>query len=125
MDAELIDPTRDRVWAVDATVTFTSYVVAESADEAERIAKDEADDLEPEFAARELTEPPTLEDGVVPYGRSCWEGRHLTVEEAVELVASHKPVQDGQTLLMPFADSPPPLYPPRIEDYLAERGPAR
>jgi hypothetical protein len=40
----------------------------------------------------------------------------------VELVASHKPAYDDETLLMPFADGPPPLYPPRIEDYLTERG---
>jgi hypothetical protein len=120
-DADRIDPTVDRVWAVDVTVSYTSYVVAETADEAERIAEDENDvhDLDPDFTASELTAPPTLEDGVVPYGRSYWEGRSLTVEEAVELVVSHKPVHDPQTLLMPFADSPPPIYPPRIEDYLA------
>ena len=125
IDVDLIDPTRDRVWAVDMTVSYTAYVVAETADEAERIAKDEADDLELDFVASELTEPPALEDGVVPYGRSCWEGRHLTVEEAVELIASYQPFYDDQTLLMPFADSPPPLHPARIDDYLAAGRSAR
>jgi hypothetical protein len=121
-DAEQIDPTRDRVWAVDVSVSYTAYVVAEHASEAERIAKDEADhDLDPDFVASEVTEPPDTEDGIVPYGRSSWEGRHLSVEEAVELVASHQPVYDDQTLLMPFAVAPPPLHPARIEDYLADR----
>ena len=121
-DADLIDPTRDRVWAVDVTVIFTSYVVAETADEAERIAKDEAGDVEPEFTAGELTEPLPATDAEgrsIPFGPSCWENRELTVNEAVELVASHQPVYDHQTELMPFAESPPPLYPPRIDDYLA------
>src|SRR5690349_5486989 len=45
MDAELIDPTRDRVWAVDVTVIFTSYVVAETREDAERIAENEAGDV--------------------------------------------------------------------------------
>jgi hypothetical protein len=121
-DAELIDPTVDRVWAVDATVIYTAYVIAETAVEAERIAEDEASDLEPDFSARELTEPleqPDSDRQIVPYGRSRWEDRDLTVNEAVELVASHQPAYDDRTLLMPFADSPPPLYPQRIEDYLA------
>ena len=118
-DADLIDPTRDRVWAVDVSVRFTSYVVAETADEAERIAKDEADDLNPNFTASELTEPPNTEDGIIPYGRSSWDGRELTVDEAVGLIASHKPTHDTATLLMPFAEGPPPLRPSRIEDYLA------
>ncbi len=127
-DADLIDPTLDRVWAVDATVIYTAYVVAETADEAERIAEDEAGDLEPDFTARELTEPLEQSDGdrrIVPYGRSRWEYRELTVNEAVELVASHQPVYDTETLLMPFADAPPPIYPPRIEDFLAARRSAR
>ncbi len=127
-DADLIDPTLDRVWAVDATVIYTAYVVAETAEEAERIAEDEAGDLEPNFSARELTVPLEQQDAdarIVPHGRSCWEGREMTVEEAVELVASQKPVYDDRTLLMPFVDSPPPIYPPQIEDYLAARREAR
>jgi hypothetical protein len=123
-DTDLIDPTRDRVWAVDVSAgpSYTAYVVAETANEAERIAENEADDLQPTFSGREITEPlhAVDDDGwEVPSGHSRWDGRELTVNEAVELVASHKPVYDDQTLLMPFADSPPPLYPPRIDDYLA------
>ena len=129
MGAEQIDPSRDRVWAVNVIVAFTSYVVAQTADEAERIAEDEAGDLEPEFTARELTEPlPQVDpDGRShPFGPSSWEHRHLTVNEAVELVAAHKPVHDDQTLLMPFAEgTPPPIRPPRIEDYLAAGREAR
>ena len=122
MGVEQIDPTRDRVWAVDVTFNYTTYVVAETAWKAERIAEDEADDLEPDFRARELTDPleaPDVDPEETPLGRSCWEGRELTINEAVELVARHKPVYDDRTLLMPFAAAPPPLYPPRIDDYLA------
>ncbi len=104
------------------------HLIAETADEAERIAEDEAGDLQPDFTAREVTEPLEQPDGdrrIVPYGRSRWKGRDLTVNEAVELIASHMPVYDTETLLMPFADSPPPIYPPRIEDYRAARRLAR
>lgn len=107
------------------TVIFTSYVVAETADEAEQIAEDEAGDLEPEYTARELTEPlPEADpDGrSVPFGPSHCDDREITVNEAVALVASHKPGYDDLTL-MPFADSPPPLQPARIEDYLADGRP--
>ena len=114
-DHDLIDPTRDRVWAVDVTVSFTSYVVAESAQEAERIAEDEGDEDDARYIASELTEPPNTEDGVIPYGRSRWNDRQITVDEAVELIAAHKLVYDTQTALMPFADSPPPIYPRRTE----------
>ena len=120
-DADPIDPTLDRVWAVDVALTYTTYVVAEDADEAEQIARD-VDDRPPGSSVRELTEPldtPDADGQAIPHGRSCWEDRQLSVNEAVELIAGHKPVYDTQTLLMPFADSPPPLYPPRIEDYLA------
>src|SRR2546428_6693943 len=105
MGAELIDPTRDRVWAVDVLITHTAYVVAKSADEAERIAKDTTDDFDPVYYARELVKPLVPHDpdaDVKPYGASRWEDRELTVNEAVELVASHRPVYDTQTILMPF-----------------------
>jgi hypothetical protein len=118
-DADLIDPTVDRVWAVDVTVSYTTYVVAETAEEAERIAEDEAESGEPDFSGRELTEPldpRDLDCGTVPFGRSCWEDRQITVNEAVELIASHKPIYDTQTMLMPFADTPPPINPRRAED---------
>ena len=118
-DDGLIDPTLDRVWAVDVTLSYTTYVVVESAEEAERIAEDEAEEGEPDYDARELTEPLEPRDsdgGTIPYGRSSWDGREITVNAAVELIASHKPVYDTQTMLMPFADSPPPIYPRRTED---------
>ncbi len=123
-DADLIHPTRDRVWAVDVTVTYAMFVVTETAGEAEQIAEDEADDAstrwdEADYYAHELKKPLKHSGHAVPYGRSCWEDRQITVNEAVELIASHKPVYDTKTRLMPFADTPPPLYPPRIEDYLA------
>ncbi len=124
-DAELIDPIVDRVWAVDAIVSYTAYVVAETAGEAERIAEDEAGDFEPDFSASELTEPLDTDSRVIRYGRSCWEDRQVTVNEAVELVASYQPGLPHATLLMPFVDSPPPIYPPRIEDYLAAGRSAR
>jgi hypothetical protein len=126
-DTDVIDPTVDRVWAVDVAPSggYTAYVVAKTAGEAEHIAEDDADDLEPTFSARELSEPLPEADGnsrEVPSGRSRWDGHKLTVNEAVDLVASHRPVYDDQTLLMPFAEGPPPLYPPRMEDYLAGGG---
>ena len=126
-DCEQIDPTRDRVWAVDVTVAYTSYVITQTAADAERMARDAADGLEPEFTARELTEPlqPEGRGRLVPLGRTSWEGRELTVNQAVELVAAHKPAFDDETALMPFAEGPPPLYPPRIEDYLADGREAR
>jgi hypothetical protein len=107
------------VWAVAVTVNYTDYVVADTAREAERIAKDAAGDVEPDFSARELTEPLAVQERFadsVPYGRTTFEGRELTVNEAVELIASHKPVYDTETVLMPFVDSPPPIHPPRGED---------
>ena len=123
MDAELIDPTRDRVWAVEVIVCYTDFVVAETADEAKRVAKDAAGDVVPEFFARELTEP--LEEQTrfadsVPYGRTTFEGRELTVNEAVALITSHKPAFDTETALMPFTDTPPPIYPRRGEGDAAE-----
>jgi hypothetical protein len=119
-DTALIDPTRDRVWAVDVNITFTTYVIAETARKAEQVAEHEEGD--PHYSARELTVPLASYDpdaGTTPYGHSCWQDRELTVNEAVELVAGHKPAYDTETVLMPFAEGPPPLYPPRIEDYLA------
>jgi hypothetical protein len=123
-DADQIDPRRDRVWAVNVTVAFTSYVIAETADEAERIARrEERLDVDPNYSARELTKPlAELDDDgkMIPHGRSYWAGREITVNEAVGLL---EPVYDDQTELMPFAEGPPPLYPRAIDDYPAERGP--
>jgi hypothetical protein len=118
-DCDQIDPARDRVWAVDVSVNFTTYVVAETAHDAERIAEQE--EGVPRYSAHELTAqlPPYDPDyDTIPYGASRWEDRDLTVHEAVELL---EPVYDRQTLLMPFAESPPPLHPRRIDDYLALR----
>ena len=120
-DHDLIDPRHDRVWAVDVTVSYTAYVVAETAREAERIAENEGAEDDARYTANELTEPPNTEDGVIPYGRSYWQDRQITVDEAVELIARHKPVYDTQTALMPFADSPPPLHPRLTEDGAARR----
>jgi hypothetical protein len=115
---------------VEVTTTYTTYVVAETAAEANQIAEDkvaEDEDLRENAMARylasELTAPldPPDHDDLVPWGRSCWEDRELTVNEAVDLVASHKPVYDTQTQLMPFADSPPPIYPRRGEGDAAGR----
>jgi hypothetical protein len=131
MDAELIDPTRDRVWAVEVTVTYTTYVVVKDASEAERIGEDKVDEDEDlrenavtRYLASELTKPLDLheeDDDLVPWGRSRWEHRELTVNEAVDLVASHKPVYDTEVVLIPFVDSPPPIYPRRGEGDAAGR----
>ena len=128
-DDDLIDPTVDRVWAVDVTVTYTTYVVAqnaEEAEEAERVAEDEATEDDVDCSASELTEPLKPGDGgdatLIPYGASRWDGRQITVNEALELVASRKPVYDTQTVLMPFADSPPPIHPRPDQDAAGRQG---
>ena len=45
--------------------------------------------------------------GIIAWGHSLWDGRQVTVNEAAELIAPHRPVRDTQTLLMPFIDEPP------------------
>ena len=112
MDADLIDPTRDRVWAVDVTISYTTYVVAETAEDAEAIAEDATDEdgelgTDDEYVACEMTEPLADDGGTVAWGHSLWDGRQVTVNEAVELIAPHRPVRDTQTMLMPFVDEPP------------------
>jgi hypothetical protein len=114
MDADVIDPTRDRVWAVDVTVTYTTYVVAESADRAEEIASDASDEDRrlaaccEEYRAGKLTAPVPGDEGrTIAWGHSLWGEDQLTVNEAVALIASRAPVQDTSTLLMPFVDAAP------------------
>jgi len=112
MDADLIDPTRDRVWAVDVTISYTTYVVAETAQDAEAIAEEATDqdrdlDTDDEYVACELTEPLADDGGIVAWGHSLWDGQQVTVNEAVDLIAPHRPVRDTQTMLMPFVDEPP------------------
>jgi hypothetical protein len=112
MDADLIDPRRDRVWAVDVTMTYTTYVVAESADAALEIAEEAADEdralgTDDDYVATELTETVSEADGIVAWGHSLHDGQQVTVNEAVELVAPHRPVRDTLTLLMPFIHEPP------------------
>ena len=112
MDADLIDPTRDRVWAVDVTISYTTYVVAETAKQAEAIAKDASDEdralgTDDEYVAEEITDLLADDGGIVAWGHSLWDGRQVTVNEAAELIAPHRPVRDTQTLLIPFIDEPP------------------
>jgi len=112
MDADLIDPTRDRVWAVDVTVQYTTYVIAETAEEAEDIAEDATDedrkeDTFDEYLAREMTEPDLLYGDSIPWGHSLWDGQQVTVNEAVDLLAPHRPVRDTLTLPLPLIDTPP------------------
>jgi hypothetical protein len=131
MDADLIDPRRDRVWAVDVTITYTTYVVAETADKANEIARDAADEdrrlpaTSDEYSAREVAEPVGDDGRIVAWGHSLWDGEQMTVNEAVDLVAAHRPVYDTQTILMPFVDSPPPSYPEPAADGLTARKWAR
>jgi hypothetical protein len=112
MDADLIDPTRDRVWAVDVTISYTTYVVAETAEDAEAIAEEATDedrkeDTGDEYLAREMTEPDPLYGDAIAWGHSLWDGQQVTVNEAWELLAANAPVRDTQTMLMPFVDEPP------------------
>jgi hypothetical protein len=121
MDADLIDPRRDRVWAVEVTTTYTTYVVAETAEKANEIARDASDEdrwlvaTSDEYRGRELVEQVGDDGRIVAWGHSLGDGQQLTVDEAVELIAAHRPVYDTQTLLMPFVDSPPPIYPGPVQ----------
>src|SRR5262249_32335707 len=40
LDLDPIDPARDRVWAVEVTVRYTTYVVAETSEKALEVAED-------------------------------------------------------------------------------------
>jgi len=113
-DADLIDPRRDRLWAVGVRLTYMSYVVAETAEKAAEIAADASQEerrwgTDEEYRPRPLTEPLADEGGMVAWGRSLWDGHQLTVNEVVELLERHRPVHDTRTLLMPFVDAPPPM----------------
>jgi hypothetical protein len=117
LDADLVDPARDRVWAVEVTIRYTSYVVAETSEKALEIAEDAVYEdcrsfsSQDEYRARQLSEPVEGDGDVVPWGRTCWGDQQLTVNEAIELIASRRPVPDTRTLLMPFADMPEGLAP--------------
>jgi hypothetical protein len=113
-DADLIDPRRDLVWAVDVRLAYPTYVIGETAERATEIAADAVDedrwlDTDDEYVARPLTGPLPDDGDVVPWGHSLWGDRQLTVNEVLELIERHRPVYDTQTLLMPFVDALPPM----------------
>jgi hypothetical protein len=103
-DMDQIDPTRDRVWVVDAVKTTTLYVIAETEAEARTFAE-QAISYEPDQGAaswydiRELTDPVGGADGQrIAWGRSSSESGQLSVDQSVRLVREHRPLQDERTL---------------------------
>jgi hypothetical protein len=127
LDVDPIDPARDRVWAVEVTIRYATYVVAETSEKALEIAEDATGEDcrsfsgQDEYRARELSEPLEGDGDVIPWGPTCWGDQQLTVNEAIELIGGRRPVHDTRTLLMPFADAPPPIHP----EGLAPAGGAR
>lgn len=114
-DYSQFDPKRHKVWRVSCELRWIMYVVAEDDLGAERIAQMHAREelqemgLVPKFYPSEMYRPRPVDDGTLPWGPINWQGKELTLNQAVELVNQQRPVYDTETELMPFADSPPPL----------------
>jgi hypothetical protein len=96
--SEQFDPTRHRIFAVDVTRSYRTYVVADSAEAADRLAmRHEDGDLDWYDASRdaevsEVTAPLTeSDDQTLPWGPYRWGRRELTVNQALELVTSPRP----------------------------------
>jgi hypothetical protein len=91
------DPTHQHVFAVDVTHSYRTYVVAETAEEAEADAgahRDEDRDLAEEsvtFVTQELTTPLGDSDETLPWGPSRWGRRWLTVNDALHLIRRPRP----------------------------------
>jgi hypothetical protein len=112
-DMDKIDPTRDRVWVVDAVKTTTLYVIAETEAEA-RTFVEQAISYEPDQGAaswydiRELTDPVGGADGrTIALGRLGSESGQLSVDQSVRLVREHRPLPDDRTLPTPFMGPEP------------------
>lgn len=123
-----IDPATDKVWRVDVwySVDFTMYVVADSKDEAEECAeahwkeeeRENCLDHDASLSAKVVDGPIKDPDWMNsnPWGRCTFRGKELRVNQIIELIANPPPppgpkvIYDDQTLLMPFVDSPPPIY---------------
>jgi hypothetical protein len=93
--SEHFDPRRHRVWAVDVTHTYRTYVVAESAEEADAAAAAHTDaDLGVETArrvTRQLTLPLPESDDAVAWGPVRWGRRWLRVNELLRLLEKPRP----------------------------------
>src|SRR3977135_3424708 len=100
---EQFDPRRHRVFAVDVTRIYRTYVVAKDAERAVRLAAErEGDDLDDEhtsadgdYVASELTSPLGEIDRTLPWGPAAWGRRELTVNQALELVRRPPPAPTG------------------------------
>lgn len=116
-ETDTFDPTRHRVWEVEMTMQYTTYVIAADRDDAEECAfaysREDERWAEWDSHVTELDAMPVeTDEGRVPWGPNLWNGKKLTVAEAVAWVQNPKcgpPQYDTQTMLMPFVAEPPPL----------------
>jgi len=116
-EANSFDPVRHRVWEVEMEMRYTTYVIAADREEAEECASAHAHEDEPwaewdsHVVEMEIL-PAGADEARVPWGPNLWNGKNLTVAEAIAWVQNPTcgpPQYDTQTLLMPFATEPPPL----------------
>lgn len=121
-DESEVDPHRHRVWAVSVTISYDTYAVAETEEEAAEVAianSNEDRDMAVESAwATEVGAPLPVGGDTLPWGPIKWRGKELKLNELVELVTNPPPpgrdvapIYDTETILMPFVDSPPPIWP--------------
>jgi hypothetical protein len=94
---EQFDPARHRVFAVDVTCRYRTYVVAEDADQADDVAamhedddREWADDVDRVVSVLEGPLP-DAEERTLPWGPIGWGRRELTVSEALDLVRNPRP----------------------------------
>jgi hypothetical protein len=85
------DPARHRVWAVDVTHSYRTYVVAETVDEAEVAAAAPAGEQVAGYDVQQLKVPLRESDAALPWGPARWGRRYLTVNEALRLIRRPRP----------------------------------
>lgn len=92
LTGEAIDPAVHRVYRVDCEMRWESFVVAASEKEAEEIAAkvaiEDRDTADLDYYAAELKKPVTIDGASIPWGPSYWQGKQLSVNEAIDAIAS-------------------------------------
>lgn len=92
MTTDEFDPTRHRVWRVEASIYYTTYVVAETYKDAEEIAgeheREDRDGRDASFDATEMKAGDVAFDGdILPWGPNQRDGKDLTVNDALAVLA--------------------------------------